>query len=116
MRHGSLSLDSSDVYANIARGLSVSEPGLDLALAAAIISSRKNVPLHKKIWIGELSLTGRIKNVHRLKARIDEAIKLGFDEIIIPVSYEGKHKDATLKRVGTVADLVKEIGGKKIEE
>ena len=77
-----MSLDSSDVYTNIARGLSLSDPGIDLAIAAAIISSKKNINLKDTLFIGEVSLTGRLKAPHLLKKRIEEAKKLGFKSIV----------------------------------
>ena len=77
-------LESHDAYINVARGLTITEPGIDLATIAAIISSKENLPLGKKIFLGEISLTGVVKNVFGLAKRIDEAIKLGFTEIIFP--------------------------------
>lgn len=77
-------LESYDVYVNVARGLSISEPGIDLATVAAIISSKKNKPLGRRIFLGEISLTGIVKNIFGLQKRVDEAVKLGFSEIILP--------------------------------
>jgi len=78
-------LENYDVYANISRGLSFSEPGLDLAVAASIISSKLSKSLSKKtIYIGEISLTGKIKKVMFLEKRVKEAIKMWFTEIFIP--------------------------------
>lgn len=82
IKHADLSLDSSDVYTNIARGLNLSDPGIDLAILAAIVSSKKNITLGNILFIGEVSLTGRIKAPHLLKKRIEEARKLGFEEIV----------------------------------
>ena len=86
----SIKLESSDVYLNIARGLTLSEPGVDLACIAAIISSKKESPLGKTIYLGEVSLTGSLKPVYMLDRRLSEASKLGFTYAIIPTSYEGK--------------------------
>jgi len=78
-------LESHDVYANISRGLSFSEPGLDLAIAASIMSSKLSKPLSKKtIFIGEISLTGKVKKVMFLERRVKEAIKMWFTQIYIP--------------------------------
>ena len=77
-------LESYDVYVNVARGLSISEPGIDLATVAAIISSKNNKPLGRKVFLGEISLTGIVKNIFGLQKRVDEAVKLGFTEIILP--------------------------------
>lgn len=84
-KYTQIKLDSYDVYANISRGLSFSEPGLDLAIAASIISSKSNTALSKKsIFIGEISLTGKIKNILFLEKRVKQAIKLWFENIYIP--------------------------------
>lgn len=78
-------LENYDVYANISRGLSFSEPGLDLAVAASIISSKLSKSLSKKtIYIGEISLTWKVKKVMFLEKRVKEAIKMWFTEIFIP--------------------------------
>jgi len=80
-------LENYDVYANISRGLSFSEPWLDLAVAASIISSKLWKALSKKtIFIGEISLTGKIKTVMFLERRVKEAIKMWFSEVYIPKS------------------------------
>lgn len=70
-------LENYDVYANISRGMSFSEPGLDLAIAASIISSKKNTAITRSsIFIGEISLTGKIKNILFLQRRVKQALKL----------------------------------------
>ncbi len=99
-------LESSDVYLNVSRGLTVSEPGIDLACLAAIMSSKKEKPLGRRIYLGEVSLTGVIKNTFLLDRRIQEAIKLGFTELIIPKSYTGKiDSNVSIKRIETIAEL-----------
>ncbi len=85
-----IKLESSDVYVNIGRGLQVTEPWIDLACIAALVSSKKEKPLWKILWLWEVSLTGIIKPIAFLEKRIKEAEKLGFEEIVIPASYEGK--------------------------
>ena len=103
-------LENYDIYVNVARGLSISEPGIDLATVAAIISSKKNTPLGKRIFLGEISLTGIIKNIFGLQKRVDEAIKLGFSEIILPKNAGIKlKKGATVKliEVGHIGELGK---------
>jgi DNA repair protein RadA/Sms len=85
-----INLESYDVYLNIARWIQASEPGIDLACIAAISSSKDMKPLWKTIFIGEVSLTGVVKNVSFLDRRLMEAAKLGFTHAVIPASYEGK--------------------------
>lgn len=86
----SIDLESHDTYLNIARGIQVSEPGVDLACIAAISSSKKDKPLGKTIYLGEVSLTWVIKNVLFLDRRLMEAAKLWFTHAVIPASYEWK--------------------------
>jgi len=105
-----LKLESYDVYINVARGLTISEPGIDLATAAAIISSKKNTPLERRIFLGEISLTWVVKNVFWLQKRFDEAVKLGFTEIILPKNSGVKTKkwaSVKLIEIGHIGELVK---------
>lgn len=107
-KYTDLKLESYDVYANIGRGLTVAEPGIDLALAAAVISSKKNLPLGNRLFLGEISLTGLVKHIYSLEKRIDEAIKLGFQEIYYPASSKIKKKEGIkLVPVSSVAELGK---------
>jgi DNA repair protein RadA/Sms len=112
-------LESYDVFANIGRWLSVSEPGVDLALAAAILASRRNFSLGNTIFIGELSLTGVIKPVVAQERRVEEARRLGFTKIIEakkPQAKAGKQKSESSKEatqtisVSTVSELVQALG------
>jgi DNA repair protein RadA/Sms len=57
MKFTSIKLDNSDVYINISRGLHITEPGIDLASIAALISGKKESPLGKRLYFGEVSLT-----------------------------------------------------------
>ncbi len=84
-KYTQVKLESHDVYANISRGLSVWDPGIDLALAASIISSKNNKKLSKKsLFIGEISLTGKVKKVMHLEKRMKEAEKMWFETLYIP--------------------------------
>lgn len=89
-KYTNIKLDSADVYLNIARGLSVSDPGVDLACIAAITSSKKETSLWKTLYLGEVSLTGVVKNIYLLDRRLSEWAKLGFTDAVIPAWYEGK--------------------------
>ncbi len=80
----SIKLESSDVYINIGRGLSLADPGIDLAIVAAIMSSKKESPLGRILYLGEVSLTGLVKPVYMLDRRLMEAEKLGFTHVVIP--------------------------------
>jgi len=80
-----LSLADNDCYVNIAGGIKMIEPSLDLGLLAAIISSilNKAVPAEMVI-IGEVGLTGEVRGITFAEIRVKEAIKLGFKTIILP--------------------------------
>lgn len=78
-------LAQKDVFLNIAGGLKVSDPAMDLAVMAAILSSNMDMPLPTLTCMtGEVGLSGEIRPVARLEQRIREAEKLGFDRILIP--------------------------------
>lgn len=78
-------LASKDVFLNIAGGLKVSDPALDLAVISAILSSNIDMPVSRKVCLaGEVGLSGEIRPVTRLEQRIIEAEKLGMEEIIVP--------------------------------
>lgn len=74
-----------DVFVNIAGGLRVNDPAIDLAVLAAVLSSNMDLALDEQICItGEVGLAGEIRPVNRIDQRIREAEKLGFKTIIVP--------------------------------
>lgn len=78
-------IGAKDVFLNIAGGLRVSDPALDLAVIAAILSSNVDMPVARNWCLaGEVGLSGEIRPVTRISQRISEAQKLGFSDIIIP--------------------------------
>ena len=77
-----VSLGTQDVYINVVGGIKITEPAADLALAMAIISSYKSKALNNdSVFIGELALTGEVRQVVNLEKRIKEAAKLGYKTI-----------------------------------
>jgi DNA repair protein RadA/Sms len=81
VRYG-LNLSSYEVYLSVAGGLKVTEPAVDLAVAAAIISAAMNVPLpQSSVFFGEIGLSGEVRKVSQPDLRIKEAKKLGFTKI-----------------------------------
>ncbi len=79
-----------DVFLNIAGGIKVNDPSIDLAVVCAILSSNIDIPLSHKVCVaGEVGLSGEIRPVTRIEQRIGEAAKLGFDQIIIPKFNKG---------------------------
>lgn len=78
-------LGQKDVFLNIAGGLKVSDPAIDLAVISAILSSSLDIAIDRTFCMaGEVGLSGEIRPVSRIEQRIAEAGKLGFDRIIIP--------------------------------
>ena len=74
-----------DVFVNIAGGIRVNDPAIDLAVLAAVLSSNMDIPLDEQTCVtGEVGLAGEIRPVNRIDQRIREAEKLGFKTIIVP--------------------------------
>jgi len=89
-----LGLFNSDIYLNIAGGIKVEEPAADLAIGLAIASNLKNSPIKNNlIAFGEMGLGGEIRGVAQSPKRIDEALRMGFEKIILPKSDSLKLKD-----------------------
>ncbi len=87
-------LSAQDVFLNIAGGLRVEDPAIDLAVIAALISSQQDIPLPSQVtFAGEVGLSGEIRAVNRIEQRIAEAEKLGFEGIFIS-KYNVKGLDA----------------------
>jgi len=78
-------LAQKDVYLNIAGGLRINDPAIDLAIISAILSSNMDIAIDSQTCLaGEVGLSGEIRPVNRIEQRISEAEKLGFKRIIIP--------------------------------
>jgi DNA repair protein RadA/Sms len=89
-KRAGISLAAQDVYANLAGGLSVAEPGLDLPVAIALASSARDRPVPVgTVVIGEVGLLGELRPVIGLERRLREAARLGFDQAIVPPSGRG---------------------------
>ena len=83
-KRGGFHFGVKDVFINIAGGIKVEDPSIDLAIVCALLSSYEDVPLPQKIcFAGEVGLSGEIRAVNRIEQRIAEAEKLGFEKIII---------------------------------
>lgn len=77
-------LGAKDVFLNIAGGIKVDDPAIDLAVVAAVLSSNADIPIAKNIALSaEVGLSGEVRPVNRIDQRIHEAEKLGFEKIII---------------------------------
>ncbi len=104
-----LHLSEYDAYVNIAGGIKMSEPAIDLGLVLAIVSSyRDNAISDRVIAFGEVGLSGEVRSVQMVEQRIREAEKLGFETVILPKS--------SLKGVGYEPTGVSLIGVETIRE
>jgi DNA repair protein RadA/Sms len=80
-----LSLVGEDVFVNVAGGMSIDEPAVDLAVAAAVSSSVRNRPVRPKtVVFGEIGLAGEIRAVTQAARRVREAAQMGFTRCILP--------------------------------
>lgn len=92
-KRGGFHFGVKDVFINIAGGLKVEDPSIDLAIVSALLSSYEDVPInHHYCFAGEVGLSGEIRAVNRIEQRIAEAEKLGFEKIILS-KYNSKSLD-----------------------
>ena len=105
-----LSFAGRDVYLNVAGGLRINEPAADLAAAAALASSALDVALPQRcVVFGEVSLSGEIRSVSRMEARLKEAAKLGFKSALAP-SGAADGSPIPVSGVSRLADAIARIG------
>ena len=103
-------LMQKDVFVNIAGGLRVNDPAIDMAVLAAVLSSNMDIALDGQTCItGEVGLAGEIRPVNRIDQRIKEAEKLGFERIIIPAGqkYSTHNLGIEVVEMGRVAEAFK---------
>lgn len=86
-KHCRLPLETYDVFVNIAGGMKVADPAVDLGICLAVYSSLKNVAMPKTVGIAEVGLLGELRKVPQIEKRIKEAKKLGFTNIITADSF-----------------------------
>jgi DNA repair protein RadA/Sms len=106
-------LGVKDVFLNIAGGIKVSDPAIDLAIVSSVLSSNLDIPISRDIcFAGETGLSGEIRPVSRIEQRIREASKMGFKKIYVSKF----HKNLTLKgldievvHVGKIEQLVRSL-------
>jgi DNA repair protein RadA/Sms len=105
-------LGIKDVFLNIAGGIKVEDPGIDLALVCAVLSSNEDMPISPKTcFAGEVGLSGEIRPVNRIDQRISEAEKLGFEHIFIS-KYNKKGLDLNSYKIKiTMVGKIEEVFG-----
>ena len=102
-----------DAYINIAGGLRINEPALDLSIIMSLISSMKNRTIDEKTVIfGEVGLSGEVRAVSMPEIRIREAMKLGFEICILPmvclekISFRGNIKLIGVRNINEAVSLL----------
>lgn len=109
-----LPLSGYDAYVNIAGGVKLNEPAMDLGLVLAVISSYRDVPIPDKTLVfGEVGLSGEVRAVSMAAQRVQEARRLGFDRIILPRACMEQIKQpegVRLVGVSTVRDAMEALG------
>ena len=97
-----LHLGSQDIYVNVAGGVKLSEPAVDLGIAMALASSLRDRPLDPGLAVmGEIGLTGEIRAVSHLEKRVREAAKLGFTSCVVPAANARKLQGKAMQIIGT---------------
>ncbi|MFQ7025989.1 MAG: DNA repair protein RadA [Acutalibacteraceae bacterium] len=98
-----------DAYINVVGGLRLDEPAVDLAVAMALVSSLKDVPISENCLVfGEIGLAGELRSVSHINARISEAIHLGFQKCIVPYH--------NLKQITVNSQKIQIIGVRHVRE
>ena len=109
-----LQMGNCDAYVNIAGGMKITEPAVDLGMVMAIVSSFKNRPIDEKtVVFGEVGLSGEVRAVSMAEKRVQEAKKLGFTTCILPkANLETLKEIKGIKLVGVsgVQDAIGYIG------
>jgi DNA repair protein RadA/Sms len=102
-KRGGFSFGNKDVFVNLAGGLRIEDPALDLAVACALLSSFEDKPLPSNMcFVGEVGLSGEVRAVNRIDQRIAEADKLGFEKIVIS-TYNSKGLDLSRYQLEVIA-------------
>lgn len=106
-----LKLGDQDVFVNIAGGVRVDDPGVDLAVAAAIASSFRDIPVDSStVLVGEIGLGGEIRGVAHVPLRVAEAAKLGFESVVIPEINARKLADRDKPNLTAARTVVEGVG------
>ena len=109
-----LKLSSCDAYVNVVGGIRINETSADLALALALTSAFLDIVIDEKlIAVGEVGLSGEIRNVNQIEVRIKEAAKMGFERCIVPAAFKKNLKDIPGIKIIPVSNLTQAIAAVK---
>ncbi|MCX6138358.1 MAG: DNA repair protein RadA [Ignavibacteriales bacterium] len=110
-----LQLGTQDVFVNIAGGIRIDEPAVDIGVAAAIASSLRDVPVDSQtVVLGEIGLGGEIRTITHSEKRVQEAAKLGFKRVLVPknnLKHVKRSDGISVIGVETVQQAIKELIG-----
>ena len=108
-----MQLGNCDAYVNIAGGIKIQEPAIDLGIVMAVVSSFKNKVIDSRMTVmGEVGLSGEIRGVNMIQSRVQEAVKLGFTTCVVPAVCMESLKDISgiqiigVKNVAEAVDLI----------
>src|SRR5881296_2940271 len=106
-RHAGVALGSADVFVNVAGGVRIDEPGADLAIALAISSAAKGVPVPEGLAaFGEVGLTGRLRPATQAERRLQECAKLGLAQALVPKGTDA-HGKLSVEEHDTLRQAIK---------
>lgn len=105
-RKGGVYLGNKDVFVNVVGGLTINDPAIDLAICAAIKSSVNDTPLEKsKVFFGEVGLTGEVRGTWGIDAVVSEAVRVGYEELIVGRMRIGQTKKLKIKKIYRINSL-----------
>ena len=103
-------LGAKDVFLNLAGGIRLDDPGLDLAVMVAILSSSLDVAIPKGYtFAAEVGLSGELRNVPKMEQRMQEAAKLGFERMVVTQAVKTVPKGLEVIRLATIQELVEHL-------
>ncbi|MFN3977452.1 DNA repair protein RadA [Sulfurihydrogenibium azorense] len=103
--HLKINLKDKDIFVNVVGGIKVDEPAVDLAVATAIFSAYKNIPIPNDMAVfGEIGLTGEVRSVHFEDIRIRECKSKGLNQVLAPTSY--KESDIQVKNIRRLKEML----------
>jgi DNA repair protein RadA/Sms len=106
-RHARLALGGSDVFVNVAGGVRIDEPGADVAVALAIASAARAIPMKDgHAAFGEIGLTGRLRPAAQAERRLEECTKLGLVAVVSPTGTPVSHKQLSVCPVDTLRQAI----------
>lgn len=104
-----LMFSNLDTYINIVGGIRLDEPAADLAVAMALVSGLRDIPIDEStVAFGEIGLSGELRSVPRAQARVNEAARMGFTRCILP--------SACLKQINSAPEGIKLLGVKRLSD